>query len=275
LANGPATIALMAFSIPPGQSGGTFTEVDVDAIVNNVVTASAGPTAPGGFQPTGIPGNWTLTFDDEFSGNSLDTTKWNTNPGWTMITDDAYMSASEISVGNGSADLRVDNFSTGGAAFTSSMINTQNKYSFTYGVAEARIQIPRGNGVDAGFWLIPNNGSWPPEIDIIELVTQVANYAIMTYHWGSANNALPQYYGGPDYSAGFHIFSVNWQPGSITWYIDGAQRAQYAVSANITNLPMYIIVNPDVCSPGTWCAGDMSSNSYPMHMAVDYVRVWQ
>ena len=30
--------------------------------------------------PTGVPGDWTLKFDGEFNGTSLDTTKWST--GW-------------------------------------------------------------------------------------------------------------------------------------------------------------------------------------------------
>ena len=30
--------------------------------------------------PAGVPGDWTLKFDDEFNGTSLNTAKWST--GW-------------------------------------------------------------------------------------------------------------------------------------------------------------------------------------------------
>jgi beta-glucanase (GH16 family) len=197
--------------------------------------------------------------------------------GYTAVVDNAYMLPSEVSSSGGLLDLRVDNFSTNGKPFTAGMITSRDKYSFQYGVAEARLQVPQGAGLDAGFWMIPQDGAWPPEIDILEVVTSNPFYPIMTYHWtdgSGSHQAQPFYFNSPaDLSAGMHVFSVNWQPNSITWYIDGVQRGQQ--TSNVTNKPMFLIVNPDVCTPGTWCAGDMSNNSYPMHMKVDYVRVWQ
>ena len=48
------------------------------------VTVVAGditpPPPPTGTQPTGVPGNWTPAFDEEFTGSSLDTTYW--EPYW-------------------------------------------------------------------------------------------------------------------------------------------------------------------------------------------------
>ena len=38
------------------------------------------PPPPTGTQPTGVPGNWTPAFDEEFTGSSLDTTYW--EPYW-------------------------------------------------------------------------------------------------------------------------------------------------------------------------------------------------
>src|SRR5712691_5896294 len=37
--------------------------------------------------PQGIPGDWTLTFDDEFNGHSVDLTKW--RPNWLASSDTA------------------------------------------------------------------------------------------------------------------------------------------------------------------------------------------
>src|SRR5690349_8737185 len=48
------------------------------------------------------PGRWTLTFDDEFNGNSLDTSKWKVKPAGEVIANQGCSGGSAgISVGGG------------------------------------------------------------------------------------------------------------------------------------------------------------------------------
>jgi len=74
----------------------------------------------------------------------------------------------------------------------------------------------------------------------------------MTYHWedqSGVHQMLSGSYQGPDYSAGYHTFGVDWRPGLLMWYVDGVER--YRVSnQNVPSGPMYILANLAV--GGTW-----------------------
>ena len=61
----------------------------------------------------------------------------------------------------------------GNQAYTSARLKTQGLGAWRYGRVEARIQIPRGQGLWPAFWMLGDNISlvgWPAcgEIDIME-----------------------------------------------------------------------------------------------------------
>lgn len=150
-------------------------------------TYAGPPSAPAGK-------TWNLMWSDEFSGTSVDTSKWNvqnnTNFGASNNEDECYM-ANNVSVAAGTLRLTAQqqtvtcggtNPDTGNSTyyFTSGMITTRAqqgsmKFKFNKGYAEARVKAPRGNPYWPAFWLVsPNDGStpgWPDygEFDIFEL----------------------------------------------------------------------------------------------------------
>src|SRR5438445_576325 len=75
-------------------------------------------------------------------------------------------------------------------------------------------------------------------------------------------------YKGPDFSADFHIFAVDWQPNEIVWYVDGTER--FRSNKGIPAMPMYVIANLAV--GGDWPGNPDATTRFPGYMDIDYIR---
>ena len=243
--------------------------------------------------PVGQTGNRNLIFDDEFNGTSLDTTKWNTcYPNFQVGTDSCDHNNGELElyqpgqvlVANGILTLRAEKkaVTAGGKTFnySSGMISSgpgangsKAKFAFTYGFMEMRAKMPKGQGFWPAFWTLPVDGSWPPEIDLFEILGNDPTTVYMTYHWGANNSSSGTTWKGPDFSAGWHTYALDWEPNAITWYIDGVERKQYTNALTITNKPMYLLANFAV--GGSWPGSPNSTTVFPADYQIDYIRVWQ
>src|SRR2546421_2279880 len=235
--------------------------------------------------PVGQTGSWTLIFDDEFDGTTLDTTKWTTcyPEGCDHGELNLYI-PDDVIVSNGTLKLRAEKRSVGGKNYVSGMIQSgpsqltpnTSKFSFTYGYMEMRAKVPRGKGMWPAFWTLPSDLSWPPEIDVFEILGDRTNTIYMTYHYPTATNgkvASGGKWNGPDFSADWHTYAVDWEPNVIIWYVDGIERLRYTDTTHIVKKPMYLIANLAVggVSPG---APD-ASTSFPSYYEIDYIRVWK
>ena len=62
------------------------------------------------------------------------------------------------------------------------------------------------------------------EIDCMEVMGQETNKAYGTIHYGNPHSESQGTYtikDGADFSDDFHTFTCDWEPGKITWYVDG------------------------------------------------------
>ena len=221
---------------------------------------------------------WELTFHDEFNGNRLDTTKWiDSYPDGVRThsnNEQQYYAPDGYDVRGGFLHLRAEKRSMGGMPYTSGIVTTYGKFAQAYGWFEIRARFPKGKGFWPAFWLLPADKRWPPEIDVLEILGHETNKVYMTNHWQDAQGRHLSNGGawvGPDFSAGFHTFAVDWQPDVIVWYVDGVER--FRSSKGIPSMPMYVLVNLAV--GGDWPGNPDASTPFPATMDVDYVRVYR
>ena len=254
---------------------------------------------------SGPPGNkvWFLVFSDDFDRPKLDTSKWMTCYYWDATGNGCTNSGNQelewytdqnVSVSDGVLHLitrkeRVTGSDGKQYGYTSGMVTTSNpgfengaKFAFKYGYAEARVKMAAGKGLWPAFWLTAAAPHWPPEIDIFEAIGQYINKVVMTIHWADSSlgknwhQARQGKFIGPDFSAGWHTFAIDWEPNYIVWYVDGVERYRHDGADDISNEPMVILLNQAIggSMPGKYGAPDKTT-SLPADYQIDYVRVWQ
>ena len=156
--------------------------------------------------------------------------------------------------------------------YTSGMLTTHDSFVQTYGIYEISAKMPAGQGLWADFWLLPENGSWPPELDVMEInggnptVLDTAVHTASTGQNVTISNGTPI----PDASAEFHTYAVDWEPNTITWYFDGNEVYQTATPADM-HQPMYMLVDLAVGGP---YGNPTSSTQFPATLQVDYIRAY-
>ncbi|TIN00881.1 MAG: glycoside hydrolase family 16 protein, partial [Mesorhizobium sp.] len=113
----------------------------------------------------------------------------------------------------------------------------------TYGYFEIRADMPETQGAWPAFWLLPADGSWPPELDVIEMFGKDPNKLILTGHSNATGTHTTV--GTTAYAAdteGFHTYGVLWTEDELVWYFDDVEVARAATPADMHD-PMYMLVN--------------------------------
>ncbi len=173
----------------------------------------------------------------------------------------------------------------GPCQYTSARIKTQGKFTQRYGRFEARIKIPRGQGIWPAFWMLGDNMptvGWPNagEIDILENIGREPTRVHGSLHgpgYSGGNPLTGSYAPGYTFADAFHTFAVDWGPTSVTWLVDGvAYQTKTSSQTNgnpwVFDHPFFLILN--VAVGGNWPGSPDASSPYPQTMLIDYVRVY-
>ena len=227
-----------------------------------------------------------IVFEDDFISAKLDKSVWLvSNQGLNWNNEDQAYTPDNISVENGKLiltarkeswkglSLRADNPGrTVSAEYTSGEVNS--KLSWKYGRFEAKIRVPSTKGIISAFWMTPADGTWPPEIDIVEVLGHDSSTAYFTNHYGnpSAHGMVNgKHFFKEDLSRDFHIYSVEWDKDSIRWFIDGVFyfSSEKGVPSKPFIIRLSLPVGPD------WEGNPDSTSVFPCRMEIDWIRVYQ
>jgi Ca2+-binding RTX toxin-like protein len=214
---------------------------------------------------------WTFTVEnpvssifvnDRFGGNR-NGVSWNINP---FSVSDGLLSITASHLTPEQSAL------AWGHQFASGMINTRDSFAQTYGYFEMRAGLPAGQGLWPAFWLLPLDGRWPPEIDVMEMLGHDPALIYATVHTeasGSHTSSGTGTYVG-DTSDGSHTYGLLWGPEEIVWYFDETEIFRAPTPADM-HQPMYLIANLAV--GGDW-AGAPAAGSPLGTMTIDYIKAY-
>ncbi len=276
-------------------ANGASTETSNDSSAQAATTTVSQPQNDAGSDNGSAPDGYRLVFSDEFNGYNLDSSKWNSRyrwgPGWTINGEKQYYVDRINNPDFGHSPFSFDGnhmtisaiktpehlrSSANWQPYLSGALTTYNKFKMKYGYVEMRAQLPKGKGLWSAFWLLhQNDNDRRPEIDVVEYIGSQPNKVYNTYHhyenWQL--KSTPSFEApGADYSQAFHTYAVKWEPGKITWYVDGQERNSHS-NGNVAWEDMYLLVNLAV---GGWWPGDPDGNTqFPANMKIDYIRAYQ
>ena len=226
---------------------------------------------------------WKLAFSTDFPGTKLDTSTWAecypwspSPPGCTNFgnaDEREWYLPSQVHVEDGALALVAQRTPTAGAdvhgnpkTYTcrSGMVTTYSSVHFKYGLVQVTARLPFGKGLWPAIWLIPADGSWPPEIDIVEhWDTELVSKA--TLHYGKQNAQQQGTVNFPDADKGWHTYTLYWTQSRIAIYYDSTLA--FTTTTDIPQQAMYLLLDlaDENNSPGS-CSGTMYVKS---------VNIWQ
>jgi beta-glucanase (GH16 family) len=261
-------------------------------------TPAPRPTPTPTTAPTATPsGPYALFWSDEFdgaAGTPVNAATWSFETGgggWGNNELQTYTDRTINTSLDGTGALAIKAFReeyTGTdnitRSYTSGRIRTLGKFETLHGRFEARIKVPRGRGLWPAFWMMGNDitaVNWPQcgEIDIMEHIGVNPFTVYATLHGpgysGAAGIGAPLTL--PNAIAdNFHVFSVEWDPNLIRWYMNGQLYhtvTPASVGANqwVFEHPFFMLLNLAV--GGSWPGPPDASTMFPATYQIDYIRI--
>ena len=259
------------------------------------------------------PAGYSLVWNDEFKGRTIDNAKWRTNqPRMTAYDGVGNFDEGTVrSVGNGrllmTAYKNPDTANYNGKTYlTTNSITTENRMSFKYGYLEVKAKVPYKAGCWPSLWLRSPNATqtdltgkdgYNMEVDIIEPFgytdqngttiheTNKSNdsdhcqAAVGNYKFKNAENLANEY----------HIYGFLWTADEMKFFIDGECFAAYTKdtlarmgykgdfddTVNILFDNQLITSSSPVANEEKTNTIENNEGSLPAEYSVEYVRLYQ
>lgn len=230
---------------------------------------------------------WEETFNESFSGSTLDTKRWMTRYFWgDAILDEAYTMSDDKSFPTDGKNIEFyDNklrlvtkhqeiegkkwhpthgFLQDSFEYTSALISTGKSFRQKFGIFKAKIKMSATDMTQA-FWMVSD--SVIPHIDVAKFEK---GKLYSNYFWSSRAGQEPSKSisktGGSRYTGDFYIFSLEWSPSKLVWKIN--DKVFKTQSTGVPQEEMYMLFSAGL---KTWA----SDNGLPAAMEIDWIRVYK
>ncbi|MCU1423501.1 MAG: hypothetical protein JWN36_3152 [Microbacteriaceae bacterium] len=184
-----------------------------------------------------------LVFGDDFSGTSLDTTKW------TPRADAGHNSvqkASNLTVSGGQLHIALKSEPTvaGGSTYYFSGGGVISNQRFGYGYYETRAKVNAGPGWHSAFWSMCTDPATPQNYNTCKK-TEIDGFEIDSknpgtirnniFDWGASGSEVTtgNYASGVDASSGWHTYGYDYDETGVRFYIDGTLTGTLAYTGNL------------------------------------------
>ncbi|CAH2598629.1 Glycoside hydrolase family 16 protein [Rhodovastum atsumiense] len=136
---------------------------------------------------------------------------------------------------NGDAKFHDDGvtLSAGGGGRVGFLGTTPN----TYGLYQVTARLDPGQGKGACVVLWPADNAWPGhEIDLLESADPSRQSMFTTIHWDKGGRDAFHHRTMQVDTTQWHTYAYNWQPGRLTYYIDGEEM--FSTTERVPNEPV-------------------------------------
>lgn len=222
---------------------------------------------------------FTLTWNDEFDGDKLDSSKWGTE-WWVTMRKGGYWHEDMLSVKDGHLIISTQyydkplenryyekwhdkiNFDDYGPGYYSSIVTTSGKFEQCYGYFETRCILPAGYGLWSAFWMmnegvynVDGTGNDGTEIDVFESMYYKDHWwgpdsVAVNLHLDGYNEAHQHFNVGRFFIENnpyeeFNTYGVEWNPDEYIFYINGEEVGRTNFGG-VSDNPEYLLLSVEV-----------------------------
>ncbi|MFC2081384.1 family 16 glycosylhydrolase [Bacteroidota bacterium] len=231
---------------------------------------------------------WELTFEDDFTEASLDTSKWMTNYFWgdkllkdtyalpgdkhfytkgrnIEISDSVLKIVTKKEEASGKIWDPVFGFKNQEFGFTSGLISTGKSFRQQYGKVRAKIKMS-GAPLRQTIWMVADKIL--PHVDVAKVEKGKifhGNFWGNIAEKGGVKKKIVKK-GAGKFTSDFFIYSVEWSSDKIVWKIN--EKVVMTQTQGIPQEPMYIALSAGV-------SNGISEHQLPASMEVDWVKVYK
>lgn len=251
-----------------------------------------------------LKSRWKSVLNENFSGKSLNRSKWDYRLTGSYATNGRKCSApypQQVKISGGKVSLSVKKASSArtkavrkklrsskacpNGVYDNAMISTQGKFSMKQGIVAARIKFPKNQGMHGSVWLQSDKGQ---EIDLVEAFGYgmgVSNYIHVkgkkypsSYRDGYI---LKSKTSNKKWWNSYHVFSVEWTRSQFIFRVDGVETRR--IKKSTASASYYLVVSllsseyetSRIATPVKSKAKGVKAEKLPATMKVDWVRAWK